>query len=383
MRSAGRDDTLSRRKDRRGCVALIEAVRRLSPFSCARRAEPISSQERLDPFPRAGDDVLSLWVRPDEHRAVERLTCHEIRELRGSAACVRHPQQANVSQMIEPRRQGAEHLTGSPIEVFCRESRTMVSARRRPRSSSLARRFAAVIPMVRSSWRPRANAEATSCGDGGYMESNQSEVARGASVTRSLLRWGVLAGPFYLAVSLIQAFLRDGFDLARHPLSLLANGPGGWIQTANFVLTGLMVLAAAVGFRRVLGPKSRAVTWFLGGFGVAMILAAIFPADPVDGFPPGTPEGFPTSISTTGLLHFVAGALGFTFLAISCFAAARATSRRHLSSLARLSLFSGLAIVLGFFGGFALPVGILGIWFAVLVGWAWLAVLSLGLNRLA
>jgi hypothetical protein len=215
------------------------------------------------------------------------------------------------------------------------------------------------------------------------MESIESAVGRGAAGTRSLLRCGALAGPFYLGVSLIQAFLRQGFDLARHPLSLLAHGPGGWIQTANFVLTGLMVLAAAVGFRRVLGPKSRVVTWFLGGFGVAMIVAAIFPADPVDGFPPGTPEGFPTSISTTGLLHFVAGALGFTFLAISCFAAARATSRRHLSSLARLSLFSGLAIVLGFFGGFALPVGILGIWFAVLVGWAWLAVLSLGLNRLA
>ena len=215
------------------------------------------------------------------------------------------------------------------------------------------------------------------------MESNESEVGRGAAVTRSLLRSGMLAGPFYLAVGLIQALLRDGFDLARHPLSLLANGPGGWVQTANFVLTGLMVLAAAVGFGRVLGPKSRAVTWFLGGFGMTMIVAAMFPADPVDGFPPGTPEGFPTSISTTGLVHFVAGALGFTFLAISCFFAARAMSRRNVSSLARLSLLSGLAVVLGFFGGIVLPVGILGIWFAVLVGWAWLAVMSLRLKRLA
>jgi hypothetical protein len=190
----------------------------------------------------------------------------------------------------------------------------------------------------------------------------------------------VVAGPFYLAVGLLQAFLRDGFDLARHPLSVLANGPGGWVQTANFVITGLMVLAAAVGFGRVLGPKSRAVTWFLGGFGLSMILAAVFPADPVDGFPPGTPEGFPTSISTRGLLHFVAGALGFTCLAISCLAAARAMSRRQLSSLARLSLLSGLGILLGFFGGFALPVGILGIWFAVVVGWAWLTIMSLRLN---
>ena len=209
-----------------------------------------------------------------------------------------------------------------------------------------------------------------------------SGIGRGAAVTRSLLRWGVVAGPFYLAVGLIQAMLRDGFDLARHPLSVLANGPGGWVQTANFALTGMMVLAAAAGFGRILGPGSRAVTWFLGAFGVAMIVGAICPADPVDGFPPGTPEGFPTSISTTGLIHFIAGALGFISLAVSCFAAARVMSRRQVPSLARLSLLSGLAVVLGFFGGMAPPVGVLGIWFAVIVGWAWLAIMSLRLQRM-
>ena len=214
------------------------------------------------------------------------------------------------------------------------------------------------------------------------MEPNESEVARSVSVTQSLLWCGVLAGPFYLAVGLAQALLREGFDLGRHPLSLLANGPGGWIQTANFVLTGLLVLAAAVGLGRVLGPKSRAVTWFLGGFGVAMLVAAIFRADPLDGFPPGTPKGFPTSISSTGLVHFVAGAFGFIFLAISCFFAARVLSRRNVP-LALISLLSGLAVVLGFFGGFVLPLGILGIWIAVVVGWAWLAIISFRLNRLA
>ncbi len=215
------------------------------------------------------------------------------------------------------------------------------------------------------------------------MESNVVELGRSPAGTQSLLRWGVLAGPFYLAVGLIQAFVRDGFDFARHPLSVLANGPGGWVQTANFVLTGLMVIAAAVGFRRVLGPKSRATSLFLGGYGMAMIAAAIFPADPVDGFPPGTPEGFPTSISTTGLIHFIAGALAFTFLAVSTLAAAWTMWRRRMPSLALLSLFVGLSVVFGFFGGLMLPIGILGIWFAVVVGWVWLAVMSLRLDRLA
>lgn len=212
------------------------------------------------------------------------------------------------------------------------------------------------------------------------------EVGGGAAVTRSLLACGVLAGPFYLAVGLIQAFLREGFDLARHALSALANGPGGWVQTANFVLSGLMVLAAAAGIGRVLGPKSRWVSWFLAGFGASMIVAAVFPADPVDGFPVGTPKGYPTSISTPGLVHFVAGTLGFTFLGVSCFIAARAMRRRQASTLARLSLLSGLAVILGFFGGAAFSsssAGILGIWFSVVIGWAWLAIVSLHLYRAA
>ena len=34
-----------------------------------------------------------------------------------------------------------------------------------------------------------------------------------ARITRSLLGYGVIAGPFYIVVSLAQALARDGFDL--------------------------------------------------------------------------------------------------------------------------------------------------------------------------
>jgi hypothetical protein len=53
----------------------------------------------------------------------------------------------------------------------------------------------------------------------------RGDADRTAAITRSLLGYGVLAGPVYVVVGLAQALTRDGYDLARHDLSLLANGP--------------------------------------------------------------------------------------------------------------------------------------------------------------
>ncbi|MBC8088747.1 MAG: DUF998 domain-containing protein, partial [Phycisphaerae bacterium] len=191
---------------------------------------------------------------------------------------------------------------------------------------------------------------------------------------------------FYLAVGVIQGLVRDGFSFSRHSLSVLANGAGGWAQTANFVLTGLMVIAAAVGFWRMPAPRLRASSVFLGIYGACVFVAAIFRADPADGFPIGTPLGMPTTMTTMGMLHFVVGTLGFVCFAISGFCAVRPMSKRGEESLARLSLLSGLCILLGFFGGFFIPglsSPVAGIWFAVVFGWVWLSVLSLRLYRLA
>jgi hypothetical protein len=49
----------------------------------------------------------------------------------------------------------------------------------------------------------------------------------------------------------------------------------------------------------------------------------------------------------------------------------------------RLSLLSGLAVVLVFFGGMAFRWEIWGIWFAVVAGWAWLAAMSVRLSSTA
>ena len=199
------------------------------------------------------------------------------------------------------------------------------------------------------------------------------------TVSRLLLYGGVVVGPMYLAVGVLQGLLRDGFSFSRHPLSVLANGSAGWIQTANFAITGALVIGAAYGIWRVLGKGSRVLTVLLGAYGAAVMMAAVFTADPVDGFPPGTPEGFPTSISTMGLLHFAAGGLGFACLTLCGFIGTWTFLKQRMPALALLSLVTGLAVAIGFFGGMALPIGMIGIWAAVIMGWIWLSVVCLRL----
>lgn len=199
---------------------------------------------------------------------------------------------------------------------------------------------------------------------------------------RTLLRAGLAVGPFYFIVSLAQAFVREGFDLARHPLSALANGFGGWVQTLNLALSGAMVIAAAVGVRRALAPRAGATSWAISGFGLGMIVAAMFPMDPSDGFPVGTPLGMPPTISTSGIVHFAAGGLGFLSLAIACvllaFAMRREWDRRAFS----LSVLAGAAIPTLFVAGMVVPsVGIAGIWLSVITQFTWIGVLSWSLLR--
>src|SRR3977135_3918717 len=100
--------------------------------------------------------------------------------------------------------------------------------------------------------------------------------------TRALVAGGVVAGPLFSLVGLIQAFTRPGFDLRRHALSVLENGDLGWIQMSSFVLTGLLFVGAAVSMRMVM-RDSRGGTWgprLVGVFGVGMLGAGIFTADP-------------------------------------------------------------------------------------------------------
>jgi hypothetical protein len=151
-----------------------------------------------------------------------------------------------------------------------------------------------------------------------------SEEAPTTQTTR-LLACGIVAGPLFLAAWLIQAFTRDGFDPSRHPLSLLSLGELGWIQIANFVVTGLLYVACAIGMWRVLHP-GRSGTWgplLVGGLGIGLILAGSFTTDPGAGFPPGAPAGAPEQLSWHGVLHEVGFVVALVSWTAACFVLVR------------------------------------------------------------
>lgn len=198
-----------------------------------------------------------------------------------------------------------------------------------------------------------------------------------AAVTRSLLGWGVVAGPFYVVVGLVLALTRADFDLTRHALSLLMLGEHGWMQRLNLVLSAVMVLAAALGILRAI-PSGRglAIGAFTAVYGVCLMLSAAFLPDPTSGFPAGQASG---AASTSGILHLVFGAVGFLSLVVAAGAYAKWAAGRGDTRHARTALWCGVLVLAGFIGGAALAqnaIGILLLWLAVLAGWAWLALAS-------
>jgi hypothetical protein len=116
-------------------------------------------------------------------------------------------------------------------------------------------------------------------------------MARAPLPTRLLLACGAVAGPTYVLVTLAEALSRDGFDLRQHRFTLLTSGDLGWIHQSNMVLVGVLTVLLAVGVRRLL-QAGRGATWaprLLALFGAAYIVGGMLSADPVAGFPPGTP----------------------------------------------------------------------------------------------
>ncbi|WP_030269216.1 DUF998 domain-containing protein [Streptomyces sp. NRRL B-24484] len=167
--------------------------------------------------------------------------------------------------------------------------------------------------------------------------------------TRTLLLCGAVAGPLWAAVALAQAATRTGFDLTRHPLSALSNGDLGPLQIANFLLAGLLTVLGATGLHRTLAgtPGGRWAPRLVRTYGLGMIAAGVLVMDPADGFPVGTPDGMPPSLSWHAVGHLLSGAVSFTALIAACYVLGRHFARTGHRGRALASRAAGTALLLG------------------------------------
>jgi hypothetical membrane protein len=194
----------------------------------------------------------------------------------------------------------------------------------------------------------------------------------------TLLIAGIVSGPLFVFVVLLQSLARQGFDLVRLPLSLLSVGEFGWIQKINFVVSGVLALTCAVAIRR-LYPRNGIsfASVLIAVYGAGLVAAGIFPPDSALGFPPGTAQGVPASQSMHSQLHGYAFDIAFLALVAACFIFARRFAAQRRWGWTTYCLTTGLTIPTLIVLGFVSPSS-MGMFFfgAGVIAMGWLALVS-------
>ncbi|HEY8474463.1 MAG TPA: DUF998 domain-containing protein [Natronosporangium sp.] len=203
--------------------------------------------------------------------------------------------------------------------------------------------------------------------------------------TRWLLGAGAVGVPLFVAVFVVDGASRPGYDPAYHPVSALGLGDRGWLQIANFIVVGLLVIGFALGLRRVLRP-GRASWWvplLVAAHGVALVLSGGFVMDPMRGYPPGTPAGDPAEFSWHHQLHDAVGVVAFLAPPLACLGlawrfVARPTRAGWLAYCLATSL-AGLVLFFWFGAAWEADQASAGLVqrLAIALGWSWLPAVAI------
>ena len=208
---------------------------------------------------------------------------------------------------------------------------------------------------------------------------------------RTLL-WGGVIGPvLFVVVFVVDGALRSGYDPLRHQVSYLSLGDGGWVQVASFFATGLLILGFAVGLPGVLDAGVGAVgaPVAVGVAAAGLLIAGAFATVPAFGFPPGTPEGFPTDIPPSAYLHVLGAFAFFGGMAAACFVMGRRFRATGETAWAACSFASAVAVLVFLGASSADPSGqpfvpaLAGLLqrLSIVTGLGWMAILAGSLLR--
>lgn len=202
-------------------------------------------------------------------------------------------------------------------------------------------------------------------------------------MTEALILFGAAAAVFFVAVLAIEGARRPGYSWRYHTGSELERGERGWVQRANFLVTGAGALAFALGVYRSWGSVADAA--LLATFAIGLIVAGAFAPDPMRGYPPGAPSELPDAPTWQHQVHHLGGG-PVTMAAIF---GACLTVARHLSGAWWLysvgTAVAGLGFTVGTVVAFhkdAKNTGLVqrGL---ILVYWSWIVVMGVHLVTLA
>ncbi len=166
---------------------------------------------------------------------------------------------------------------------------------------------------------------------------------------RLWLSCGAIGPLLFIVVFLLEGATRADYNPLRYPVSSLSIGDLGWMQTANFLMVGLLLCAFALGLRPTL-RTSRGRVWgplLIGLAGIGLFGAGIFTSDPVFGYPPGAPLVL-AQYSVHGHLHDLFSLLLFVGLPAACFVFCRRFATLGERGWAVYSILTGLGMLVTF-----------------------------------
>ena len=124
---------------------------------------------------------------------------------------------------------------------------------------------------------------------------------------------GIIGSTLFVAIFMLEGWLRPGYEPLKMYVSELSLGPRGWIQIVNFIVFGVLLLV----FTRSVAAEFQSGKAAWGGILLLRIIALCYLASgPFVMDPTGTPRN---QMTLHGTLHGIFGGIVFTLMPISCF----------------------------------------------------------------
>jgi hypothetical protein len=124
-----------------------------------------------------------------------------------------------------------------------------------------------------------------------------------------LVACGFAAPILFVGNFLIEGATRPGYDPRAEFVSLLSLGSDGWMQVANFLVAGWLLLGFSVAVLQAvrIGAAPRPAPIVFSTMGLGLVAAGAFPTDAID-----------APLTLHGELHYVATALVAGSMAAAC-----------------------------------------------------------------